>query len=174
MDVYIFIYTSIYNLLNYTRPSFSVKRVSGRVNQDVYILTALFSNGSIPTAIFPTAIFSTAIFLVYINHPDHLSSSISTCDFSLLDFSIVSHATQWTHPLGTWVLRHLHLATINSYLQHSPSARRKRGRTLDTMAVPSMDVSQSIEEEMPDFLFCGTTTSKKFLAFPNICFDEGS
>ena len=36
-----------------------------------------------------------------------------------------------------------------------------------------MDVSQSIEEEMPDFLFCGTTTSKKFLAFPNICFDEG-
>jgi hypothetical protein len=45
---------------------------------------------------------------------------------------------------------------------------------LDAMAVPSMDVSQSIEEEMPDFLFCGTTTSNKFLAFPNICFDEGS
>ncbi|KAE8794442.1 hypothetical protein D1007_30746 [Hordeum vulgare] len=35
-----------------------------------------------------------------------------------------------------------------------------------------MDVSQSIEEEMPDFFFCGMTTSKKFLAFPNICFDE--
>jgi hypothetical protein len=63
---------------------------------------------------------------------------------------------------------------MNSYLQHSLSARRKRGRTLDAMAVPSMDVSQSIEEEMPDFLFCGPTTSKKFLAFPNICFDEGS
>jgi hypothetical protein len=45
---------------------------------------------------------------------------------------------------------------------------------LDAMAVPSMDVSQSIEEEMLDFLFCGPTTSKKFLAFPNICFDEGS
>ncbi|XP_037462165.1 uncharacterized protein LOC119333339 [Triticum dicoccoides] len=30
------------------------------------------------------------------------------------------------------------------------------------MAVPSMDVSQSTEEEMPDFFFCGTTTSKRF------------
>lgn len=33
-------------------------------------------------------------------------------------------------------------------------------------------VKQSIEEEMPDLFFCGTTTSKKFLAIPNICFDE--
>ncbi|XP_044948651.1 uncharacterized protein LOC123398217 [Hordeum vulgare subsp. vulgare] len=40
------------------------------------------------------------------------------------------------------------------------------------MADPSMDVSQSIEEDMPDFFFRETTTSKKFLAFPNICFDE--
>ncbi|XP_048558787.1 uncharacterized protein LOC125539379 isoform X2 [Triticum urartu] len=77
----------------------------------------------------------------------------------------------------------LHVAALQGYTarclplglllgKHSPSARRKRGRTLDAMAVPSMDVSQSIEEEMPDFFFCGTTTSKKFLAFPNICFDE--
>ncbi|XP_047046702.1 uncharacterized protein LOC124651700 [Lolium rigidum] len=36
-----------------------------------------------------------------------------------------------------------------------------------------MDVEQSIEEEMLDLFFCGTTSSKKFLAITNICFDEG-
>jgi hypothetical protein len=76
--VYLHIHIHIH-LLNFTP---SVERVSGRINQDMYIPTAIFSNGYIPTAIFPTAIFSTTIFLVYINHPDHLSSSISTCDFS--------------------------------------------------------------------------------------------
>jgi hypothetical protein len=44
---------------------------------------------------------------------------------------------------------------------------------LDATAVRSMDVEQSIEEETLDLFFCGTTTSQKFLAIPNICFDEG-
>ena len=63
---------------------------------------------------------------------------------------------------------------MNSYLQHSPSARRKRARTLDAMAVPSMDVRQSIEQEMQDLFYYGMTTSKKVLANPKTYFGEGS
>jgi hypothetical protein len=44
---------------------------------------------------------------------------------------------------------------------------------LDAMAVPSMGVRISIEEEMPDLFFCGMTTFEKILATPNTCFGEG-
>ena len=76
LDVYIFIYTSIYTLVNFTRPRFSVERVyrtwkSGRVYLNGYIFKRLYFQ----RLYFQTAIFPTAIFLIYINHPYHLSSS---------------------------------------------------------------------------------------------------
>jgi hypothetical protein len=45
---------------------------------------------------------------------------------------------------------------------------------LDAMAVPSMVVGQSIEQEMPDLFFSGMTTSEKILAIPKTFFGEGS
>jgi hypothetical protein len=42
------------------------------------------------------------------------------------------------------------------------------------MVVPSMDVKQSIEEEMRDLFNSGMTTSEKILAIPNTYFGEGS
>jgi hypothetical protein len=64
---------------------------------------------------------------------------------------------------------------MNSFLQHSQIGRRKSRGMLDAMAVPSMDVRISIEEEMSDLFFCGmTTTFKKILATPNTFFGEGS
>jgi hypothetical protein len=45
---------------------------------------------------------------------------------------------------------------------------------LDAMAVPSMVVRQSIDQEVPDLFFSGMTTSEKILAIPNTLFGEGS
>ena len=77
LDVYISIYTSIYTLLNYTPPRFSMERV----NLDVYIPAAIFSNGYI---------FNGHISDLYKPLLPPLPAHFS----SHLDFSIVSHATQ--------------------------------------------------------------------------------
>jgi hypothetical protein len=42
------------------------------------------------------------------------------------------------------------------------------------MAVPSMGVRQSTEEEMPDLFFCGMTTLERIRAIPKTFFGEGS
>jgi hypothetical protein len=63
---------------------------------------------------------------------------------------------------------------MNSLLLHSQRGRRKSMGMLNAMAVPSMDVRISIEEEMPDLFFCGMTTFEKILAIPNTFFGEGS
>jgi hypothetical protein len=54
LDVYIFIYTFIYTLLNFTPPSFSVERVSGRVNCNAvlsieYVSVYIYQTGKIST-----------------------------------------------------------------------------------------------------------------------------
>jgi hypothetical protein len=41
------------------------------------------------------------------------------------------------------------------------------------MVVPSLDGSQSIEQEMLDLFFSGMTISEKILAILNTCFGEG-
>jgi hypothetical protein len=64
--------------------------------------------------------------------------------------------------------------TLNSFLQHSQSARRKRRGMLDAMEVQSMDVRQLIEEEMLDLFFSGMTILEKIPAIRNTFFGEGS
>ena len=93
--VYLHIHVHIHLAKIYTSQFFSGTCKFGRVYSNDYIFKRLyFQRLYFQTAIFSTAIFSTVVFL-YINHPYHLSSSTSICDFSShLDFSIVSHATQ--------------------------------------------------------------------------------
>jgi hypothetical protein len=79
LDVYISIYTSIYTLLNLHVPSFSVERV----NYDVYIPTAIFSNGYISNGY----IFNGYISDLYKPPLPLLFQHTSSCDFSShLDF----------------------------------------------------------------------------------------
>ena len=89
--VYLHIHVHIHLAKIYTSQFFSGTCKFGRVYSNGYIFKRLYFQ----RLYFQTAIFSTVVFLVYINHPYHLSSSTSICDFSShLDFSIVSHATQ--------------------------------------------------------------------------------
>jgi hypothetical protein len=111
-----------------------------------------------------TAILSTKIFQVYIYDPSHLSSNIPGCAFSHFFQELLCHLSHNRMTSGnisflicSWICRRLHRTTTNSFLQQLHNMMRKRRGTV--VAVPSMDVRQSIEPDMRDFLYSRATIS---------------